>query len=397
MLPDFPRTLFLVCVFLVFYAVAGYPLLICLIAAAVPGRRKPPVPEGWEYPTVTMIIPAYNEERVILEKLSNCSKILYPEGKLDFLVVSDASSDRTDDLVREATKSFPNLGFLRVEGRVGKTECQNVAVRNAKGEILVFSDADSMYFPDAVRKLAENYVDPRVGGVSGRYRYVDPDSSMGESTFVFWEFENLIKRFQSRIRTLTGASGCIYSIRKALYEPLPPSISSDIIEPITVVRKGYVIAFEEDAKALEKPTTRPKQEFGMRVRVVTGGIVGLCYVRDMLNPLKHPWEAFQLFSHKVMRWMVPVFLCLLFLSSLFLVSRSPWFAAAFAAQAGLLAAAFLGWLLDRAGRPHKLFSLPLFFVLGNAAILTAMYRVLTGYRAVTWETDRQKKDPGRCG
>lgn len=387
--PDFFQYLYFGSILLLFYSIAGYPLLIGLIAAVTPARRKTAPPSGWELPSVTMIIPAYNEERVILGKLANCKEIQYPEGKLEFLVVSDASSDRTDDLVRVAAQSFDNLRFLRVEGRVGKTECQNIAVRHSKGEVIVFSDADSMYFPDAVMKLAENYVDPRIGGASGRYRYVDPDSSVGESTFVFWEFENLIKRFQAKIRTLTGASGCIYSIRKELYEELPSHISSDIIEPITVVRKGYVIVFEENAKALEKPTSRPKQEFGMRVRVVTGGIIGLLYVRDMLNPLRHPWETFQLFSHKVMRWMVPVFLIVLFLSNLLLVPRSWWYAATFGGQMAFLLAAFIGWGLDRMGRPIKWFSLPLFFVLGNAAILTAIYRVLTGYRATTWETDRR--------
>ncbi len=387
--PDIHRSLYFGSIFLLFYTIAGYPLLIALIAALKPkSGNRDPLP-GWEFPTITMIIPAYNEEKVILEKLANCRSIRYPEGKLEILVVSDASSDRTDDLVRETARSMGNLRFLRVEGRVGKTECQNSAVRHATGEILVFSDADSMYFPDALLNLAKNYRNPRIGGVSGRYRYVDPNSSVGESTFVFWEFENMIKFFQSRIRTLTGASGCIYSIRRDLYEPLPPHISSDIIEPITVVRKGYVIAFEEEAKALEKPTSRPKQEFGMRVRVVTGGIIGLLYVRDMLNPFRHPWEAFQLFSHKVMRWMVPIFLILLFASNLFLVRRSLWFAATFAGQLAFLLAAFLGWVLDRRGAPVKVFSLPLFFVLGNAAILTAIFRVIKGYRAVTWETDRQ--------
>lgn len=377
-------------VFLLFYTLAGYFLLLELISVFF-RKSNPMEPLGSECPSVTMIIPAYNEEASILEKIANCRELEYPEGKLDFIVVSDASSDRTDRRVQEASRTFSALTFLRVEGRKGKTACQNLAVIHAKGEILVFSDADSMYLPDAIRKLVRNYTDPAVGGVSGCYSYINPsNSSVGKSTITFWEYENRIKRCQSRIRTLTGASGCIYSIRRNLYEMLPPYISSDIIEPLTVVRKGYVIRFEEEAMAVELTTSRPKQEFGMRVRVVTGGIIGLLHVKEMLNPIRHPWIAFQLISHKIFRWLMPLFIAAIYISSVLLKEKSPLYIAVIVVMTIFLFAAVFGWILDYKGKSNRILSIPLFFVIGNAAILVAIVKACFGYKAAIWETNRAR-------
>lgn len=380
--------LFWFVVLLLIYGQGGYLLLLAVIASFFP-KKIVSTSKDWEWPSITIIIPAYNEEGGIREKIENCRKIEYPSEKLQIIVVSDNSTDRTDEIIQDACEGFRGLKYLRVEGRRGKTYCQNVAAEHAQGDILIFSDADSFYYPDAIFKLVRNYSSPCVGGVSGRYRYVDLEkSSVGKSTGVFWEYENLIKRFQSRIYTLTGASGCIYSIRRNLYSPLPAHISSDIIEPITVVRKGYIVRFEEEAMAIEKSTSRLKQEFRMRVRVVTGGIIGLYYVKDLLNPIRHPWIAFQLFSHKVCRWVLPCFLILLYALSGLLMDKHWIYTAAFFGQNSIFLLAGIGWILDRRGLNFKIFSLPLFFVIGNAAILASLFRICTGYKAVTWETER---------
>jgi cellulose synthase/poly-beta-1,6-N-acetylglucosamine synthase-like glycosyltransferase len=372
---------------LIGYAYIGYPLIITLLSLVGDNRVRSAEIE----PLVSLIISAYNEEKDIGKKLDNSLELDYPRGKLEIIVASDGSTDRTDDIVRQYGKKADGTKVVlhRVEGRLGKTAAQNSAVRIAKGEVVIFSDAASLYDRNAVRALVGNYADPEVGAVSGMYQYINKtNGSVGTATIRFWNFENFIKSRQTRIKTITGCCGCIYSVRRAAYTELPPNIISDLVEPLTILKKGYRIVFEPGALAYEETTEKPRDEFKMRVRVIVRGMNGLLYMRSLLNPIRHPFVSFQLLSHKVLRWLVPVFCIVLFLSNAVLAAGHPWYGILFMAQVSFYGLAAAGAFLDSRGIKARALSLPMYFTIVNAASLVSLYKVFKGENIVVWQTQR---------
>lgn len=374
--------IFWACVVALVYVYVGYPALLALIAPFVPRTKPKP---GY-LPTLSVLIAAYNEEANIGKKVEQTLALDYPAEKLEILVLSDGSTDHTDEIIR-AFKD-PRVRLIRMEPRRGKTAAQNRGVGEARGEILVFSDATTVYHSQALRYLACNYEDSNVGAVSGRYQYFDPEgnSPTGLGTMAFWNYENLLKTLQSRIRTISGCCGCIYSVRTSAYTQLPDDVISDLVQPLWVIQKGFRVAFEDRALAYEETTQSAGEEFSMRVRVITRGIRGLLSVPDILKPWKFGWIAFQLLSHKILRWLVPFFLVLLFASNGALAghARYGFFL--------VLQTLFYAWALLSmavpAQRRWKILGIPLYFCLLNAAALCSVIEVIRGRKYVTWETVR---------
>ena len=372
-----------VIIFVIFYVYLGYTLMVIILGNFVKKNvKKIPIT-----PTVSFIIAAYNEEAAIEKKLINTLDIDYPKGKFEIVVASDGSTDKTDEIVKRFKEQ--GIKLFRVEGRVGKTETRNQAVVNSKSEIIVFSDATTHYRHDAVKKLVRNFADEKVGQVSGKYDYFDPSKThVGIGTKLFWKYENLIKNAQTKFGTMTGASGCINAFRRTLYTTLPPEIIEDLVVPLMTIKKGYRVVFEPDAQAFEKTTQRISQELIMRIRVIRGGMKGLLYAKELLNPLKYPLPAFQLISHKVLRWLMPVFLIALLLSNILLLfENSFFFTVSFIMQITFYIAAGVGCLLMKVGIKLKLLSLPIYFCVVNYASLIALYKTLTSDLEHTWETN----------
>jgi len=379
------RIVFWLAAFLLFYVYAGYPLLLALIGLFV--RR--PRPYAGYTPRLSVLIAAYNEEDAIERKIQQTLALEYPADKIEVLVLSDCSTDRTDEIV----KAFPDsrVRLVRMPERRGKTFAQNVGVKESTGDVIIFSDATAIYHPKALLYLACNYQDPSVGAVSGRYQYFDPgeQSPTGLGSVAFWNYENLIKKMQSSIRTITGCCGCIYSVRKAAYTELPADIISDLVQPLQAIKKGYRVVFEDRALAYEETTQSTSEEFSMRVRVVTRAMRGLLSVSDLLKPWKFAWPAFQLWSHKIMRWMVPLFLIALFVANSLLLDSS-FYRFTLAVQLFFYAAALLNMLLPL-HRQWKPLGIPLFFCTLNAAALVSMLEICRGRKYVTWQTVRARR------
>lgn len=374
---------FWITLFLIFYTYFGYSISLILLSAVF---KRDLVKKNIE-PKVTFLITAYNEEKDIARKLENTLSLDYPREKLELLVASDGSTDRTDEIVR----SFAGRGvkLLRVEGRVGKTQTQNRAVEAATGEVIIFSDATTRYDGQAIRKIVQNYADGSVGAVSGRYEYYNPTgAAIGTGNILFWKYENFIKRCQTSIKTISGCCGCIYSVRRALYVPLPPDIISDLVEPLKILEKGYRIVFEPEAVAFEETTEKASEEFYMRIRVITRGMRGLLYMKSLFNPFRYGFVSFQLFSHKLLRWLMPVFMILLFASNLFLTG-AVFYDVFLALQILFYLSVALAWAGEKANIKYKFLSIPLYFFTVNAASLISMYKTFKGYKAVTWETKRK--------
>jgi cellulose synthase/poly-beta-1,6-N-acetylglucosamine synthase-like glycosyltransferase len=254
--------------------------------------------------------------------------------------------------------------------------------------VIVFSDATTIYHSQALRYLATNYQDPAVGAVTGRNQFFDPEenSPTGLGTAAFWNYENIIKSLQSRIQTLSGCVGCIYSVRKSAYTKLPDDIISDLVQPLWVILRGYRVVFESRAWAYEETTTSTAQEFSMRVRVVTRGMRGLLSVPDLLRPWKYGWISFQLYSHKVMRWLVPVFMAGALVFSL--LANGAWVQPLL-----ILQLAFYFFALVSAVVPFhrfwKVLGIPLYFCTLNSAALFSVVELLRGRKYVIWETIRE--------
>jgi cellulose synthase/poly-beta-1,6-N-acetylglucosamine synthase-like glycosyltransferase len=379
------KIVFWLAALLLLYVYAGYPLLLAAIGLFIRRRR----PEPGYFPRLSVLIAAYNEEEAIARKIEQTLALEYPADKLEVLVLSDCSTDRTDEIVN----TFPDkrVRLIRMAERRGKTYAQNQGIKEATGEVIVFSDATAVYQSKALLYMACNYQDASVGAVSGRYQYFDPtnESATGLGSMAFWNYENLIKKMQSRIRTITGCCGCIYSVRKVAYTDLPADIISDLVQPLQAIKKGYRVVFEDRALAYEETTQSTSEEFAMRVRVVTRAMRGLLSVPDLLQPWKFGWTAFQLWSHKIMRWMVPLFLIVLLAANLALL-EIPFYRAILALQLFFYVAAILNMLLPL-HRQWKPLGIPLFFCTLNAAALVSMVEICRGRKYVTWQTVRARR------
>ncbi|MBC7428220.1 MAG: glycosyltransferase family 2 protein [Bacteriovorax sp.] len=379
------EVLIVVLLIIMFYSYLGYPLTLLFFSFF---SRHKILKNDQHLPEVSLLIAAYNEEDTISEKIKNSLELTYPKDKIEIVVVSDGSTDKTDEIV----KSFKNSGIrlFRVEGRVGKTEARNQAVQAMRKEIIVFSDATAIYEKDAIQKLVRNFSDPTVGMVSGNLKYFDKGhGSMGLATKLYWNYEKMIKKAQSKLFTLTGAVGCINAFRRNLYHVLPPNIIEDFTEPLMIVAQDYRIVYEEEAVSYERTTQKPSQEFSMRVRVIRGGMKGLIYAFRRLTFKKHSFVLFQLFGHKVLRWLMPIFLFILFVVNLisFIMNHNLIADVLMIAQFLCYAAALLGMLWKPPGILGKMISIPTYFVIVNAASLKALYLTLTTDLEATWETN----------
>lgn len=366
------------------YIYAGYPLLIGAIAAL----RPRPVRTGSIEPSVTLIVSAYNEERVIGDKLRNALELEYPADRLEVMVVSDACTDRTDEIVRSFID--PRVRLLRMPQRGGKTAGLNAAVAVARGEIIVFSDANAMYNAGAIRAVAAPFADPSVGCVTGEQRYHAAEAgSAGESEGLYWRYELMLKRCESAAGSLVGGDGAIYAIRRDLYEPMRPDDVSDFVNPLQIVMAGHRNVYQPEAYAMEHSGDSDRKEFRRKTRIVNQSWRAVVQHRRILNPLRHGLLSLQVWSHKVLRWWAAIPLIALAFASASLKTDGLVFEALFWAQAVAYSLAALGWFWPvRASRPRWV-SVPYYFVLVNVASLRGIVENLFGRTYATWSTVRE--------
>jgi len=365
------------------YTYVGYPLLL-LVLSRIRGHK---VLTASCTPSITIIITAYNEERDLAAKLNNTLELDYPKDKLEIIVASDCSSDATD---RIAT-SFADRGVRlhRQTQRLGKTAAQNAAVELASGEVILFSDATTLYRPDVLKTMVRNFADPSICCVAGQLIYVDPSNSgVGHGAVSYWSYEVFLKQHESQVRSLIGVSGCLYAVRRSAYVPLYHEACSDFIIATKMVEQGLRAVYEPAAICEEQTNRRADKEFAMRVRVITQTYNDLWRHRHMMNPLRGGIYAVELLSHKVMRYLVSVFLLLILVSSILLATSSTFYFAILLAQIVCYVFALGGYLLQRLGVHTKLLALPHYFLLANLAATVAFYKFLRGERYARWEPIR---------
>jgi cellulose synthase/poly-beta-1,6-N-acetylglucosamine synthase-like glycosyltransferase len=371
---------------LIFYVYIGYPLLVFIVSRLFP---RPNVRAAFE-PQVSVIITAYNEERDIRAKLENTLSIDYPPEKLEIIVASDCSSDKTDEIVDE----FNLLGvkLYRQSERKGKTSAQNMAVERAKGEIILFSDATTLYETNVLRAMLPNFADKTIGCVAGKLVYVDKtDSSVGKGARSYWSYETFLKESESRACSLIGTSGCLYSVRKSAYQPMYPEACSDFFIATLVYKQGLRTVYEPNAVCTEETNQHSGKEMQMRVRVISQTFNDLWRNREMLNPLRSGFFAIELISHKILRYSVPFFLILMLLAAGAAAFHSAFFLIVFALQIVFYLTALIGWFVEKKEKKGGILAIPLYFILANLAALLGFYKFLSGERYARWEPIRENE------
>ena len=362
----------------ILYVYAGYPLILAAMAL----RAKPTGSDENYLPSVSLIIAAYNEEKVLREKLENCLALDYPPDRLEIVVASDGSTDATNAIV----EAYADRGIIlrKVVPRGGKTRALNTVIPKTRGEILVLSDANTMYRPDAIRKLVRHFVDPAVGAVSGDVRLVDAAKSHAHSEGLYYRYERWLQGLESQVGSIIGADGGMYAVARSHFRPPPDGIVlDDFVISMTVARLGFRVLYDPEAIATEQGTLTAREEFFRKVRIIAGGIQAL-RLRVGLPSLRQPILMLGYLSHKLLRWLVPCLLLLSFLSSAAL-ARESFYALAFSMQLLFYGTALIYGFNILGCRKLRLSGIPYYFSLVNGAALVGIWRGLTGTQGVTWQ------------
>jgi cellulose synthase/poly-beta-1,6-N-acetylglucosamine synthase-like glycosyltransferase len=374
-----------VSVAMVVLVVVGYPALLAL---SWPFMRRTRV-FGAAEPYVTLVIAAHNEEQKIAAKLDNCLGLEYPRERLEIVVASDGSTDRTNQI----TESYRHRGInLASFPRTGKTGVQNLVVAATSSEILVFSDANAMYRADAIRKLIRNFADPGVGCVCGQLVYAVDGEGAGAAESAYWTYEKFIKQCESDLSSAIGANGSIYAVRRSDYVPIDTDMISDLVLPLALVRDGKRVVYESEAVSVEEGSTDYAMEFRRKVRILTRSIRGLLRMRVLLNPFRYGVFAVQLIMHKLLRFLTPVFLIsgAVALAGLAVLGRyQVWFVVA--AVVGTIAAL----VAHRKTRKRvnivvRILHLGYYYLMANCALALAWLNVLRGQRMTLWAPERRR-------
>ncbi len=370
---------FWTCLALVVYMYAGYPLLLFALGSLSRTRRRP---AASRLPRVSLIISAYNEEDVIREKLTNSLGLDYPSNRLEIILACDGCTDGTAAIGREYAAQGVKVFDLP---RRGKNGTLNEVVPQARGEIIVFTDANGKFQTDALTALVRPFADREVGSVCGELIYLEADDNVVAKGYnVYWRYDQQLKRMESKLACLLGANGSIFAIRKALYRPLDGAVSNDMVLPIQIAARGYRVVYEPAAISREAGSKDAPEELGRRSRIVGRGILGVRLVLPDVLRGRRVLLLWELLSRKLLRYCTPILLGGLLISNLFLTTGIyRW---TLLAQGLFYGTALLSFALRRVGLRLPGLSLPHYFVLGNIAAAIGWWKVLSGRELTKWET-----------
>lgn len=358
------------------YPYLGYPVLLWVLGKIMRGPQCQASEGASVYPSVSMIIPACNEEKRIEAKIANTKALRYPVEQLQVLFVSDGSTDRTVELIRKQVSGSITLVELPIRG--GKAAALNAGLAQAKRDIVVFSDASIELEPDALRHIVQGFRDPAIGCISGEDKIAE---SGGEAWY--GRYELLIRRLESKVHSIVGASGSFYAQRRVLCAPFTEGLAPDFLSVLRTVEQGFRAISEPAAVGMMTSVKDSKQEFERKVRTLIRGMTALFTYGRVLNPVRFGVFAIEMLSHKVLRWTVPFFLVMALFSSVLLMDL-PWFLFFSTIQIAFYSialVAFSGWSTIRQSLPGKI---ALYFTMVNAAILVAWVKYATGVRQELW-------------
>lgn len=376
---------------LVFYTYLGYGILLWLLVKvreAVRPARRYDVPA--DPPEVTLLIAAYNEQEVVAEKMANCRALDYPADRLRVTWITDGSTDRTAELLA----AYPEATVLHDPRRGGKTAALNRAMGIVRTPLIVFTDANTMLNPGAVREIVRSFEDPKVGCVAGEKRVAEAGHAGAAATEgVYWKYESKLKELDYRLYSAVGAAGELFAVRHELWQTLPEdTLLDDFVCSMLIAAQGYKIAYCKDAYALETPSADMGEEGKRKKRISAGGLQSVWRLRRLLNPFRYGVLWFQYVSHRVLRWtLAPVVLVVLLpLNVALLWSGHPvLYATTLALQCAFYLAALAGWAAERSGSRSRLLFIPYYFLFMNLNVFRGAGYLMTHRGKGAWEKARR--------
>lgn len=374
----------------VIYTYFGYGLV--LFAYLKTFRRKQKQVTKDFFPEATLVIAAYNEQDFIREKIDNSLALDYPADRLSILFITDGSSDNTPEVIKE----YNHLKLLHNNLRRGKTAALNRAMQHVHTPIVIFTDANTLLNKDSIKNIVRHYDDPKVGGVAGEKKVItENNGSATAGEGIYWKYESFLKRMDSEFYTVVGAAGELFSVRTELFQEVEENVLlDDFIISLRVCLKGFKVAYEPGAFAIETSSASMKEEQKRKIRISAGGFQSMAMLKELLNPFKNFKLFFQYVSHRVLRWtLCPLLLLVLFIVNavLYYNDNNPIYDYFFILQICFYLLALCGWLLANKEIKISLFYIPYYFTFMNLSVFLGFFRIIRKNQTVLWEKAARKK------
>ncbi|MCX2484241.1 glycosyltransferase family 2 protein [Pedobacter sp. MR2016-24] len=385
--------LFWISIFLIIYTFVGYGFILFILVKIKRLFVKPfAFINEAILPTVTILIAAYNEEDIIIEKVANTLDLNYPKDKMQVIFITDGSSDSTAEKIRQ----FPDVTLLHKDERAGKMAAIKRAIPNITGAITIFTDANTFLNKDAVLELVKHYQNPKVGAVAGEKRILVEESadasSAGEG--FYWKYESKLKKWDYELYSNVGAAGELFSIRTSLYQPVESdTIIDDHMIAMRIAEKGYIIAYEPDAYAMETASADVKEELKRKIRIAAGGIQSILRLKQSANPFHNPVFTFQYISHRVLRWTItPFLLILVFVLNVVIAVETSvlFYQVLLLLQLIFYALSITGLYFERKNVRIKALFIPYYFCIMNYAVVAGIVRYYKKNQSAAWEKSKRK-------
>lgn len=375
------KSLFWISLGSVVYVYFGYPLLLMLLKKIIGGRNTFVQNDTCYEPAVSIIIPVYNEEAVIEEKLRNLESLDYPADKCEIIIISDGSTDQTGTIIERHLAN--GMRYIAMPERKGKATALNTGLNKASNDIIIYSDASIMLDKDALRNIVSSFRDPEIGCISGEDHIRE-----GGGEGIYGKYELFLRNQESAVHSIVGASGSFYAQRRNLAKLFHEGMAPDFLSVLDTVEQGYRAITEPKAVGIMTSVKSTRDEFDRKVRTLIRGMAALLYKKGLLNPFSYGIFSFELFSHKIMRWFVPFFLISLFCANLFLLGTS-FYKFFFMLQVAFYLLAALSLSPIGSFRNMMVGKIPLYFITVNAAILCAWLKFLMGMRQEIWNPSKR--------
>ena len=384
------------CMALVFYTFLGYGILLYIILKIkkIFSNSKQNDKAGLaevEMPPMTLMICAWNEADIIVEKMENIRHLNYPKEQLTVMWVTDGSDDNSNDLLQQ----YPEVTLVYSPERRGKAAAMQHGLRENTNELVVFTDANTMLCADALREIAVQFQDPRVGCVAGEKRVAarQEGQTAAEGEGLYWRYESTLKRWDSELCSAMGAAGELVAVRMSAYQPAPSNaLLDDFMMSMLILKHGYRIAYTSKAYAMEYGSANMAAESKRKRRIAAGGLQSIWWLRSLMNPLKRPCVAFQFVSHRVLRWSITPFALMALIPlnvALVWMKAGTVYNVVWLLQLLFYLAATAGYLLERIGRKNKLLYVPYYFLFMNLNVFLGIAYLRTHKSSGTWEKSKR--------
>jgi poly-beta-1,6-N-acetyl-D-glucosamine synthase len=368
------------------YTYVGYGIIIYIFSKLKKRTNVLDSAPDEQLPLVTLLVAAYNEADIIRDKIKNTLELDYPKNKLEIFFVTDGSTDRTPEIVKE----YPAIQLFHSFERKGKIHAVNRVMKSVKTPIVIFCDANTDLNREAIKYIVRHYQDPTIGGVAGEKRILskDKDNASGSGEGLYWKYESFLKKKDAEVYSIVGAAGELFSVRTELFEePAENMIIEDFYLSMRITAKGYRFAYEPNAFAMETASASVKEEWKRKVRISAGGFQAMAKLSYLLNPFRYGMLSFQYISHRVLRWtLAPLFLPIIFFTNVWLAfSGIPFYQLTMILQVLFYGLAFSGYLLRDKKIGIKGFFVPYYFAVMNLSVYFGLNRYLRGKQSVVWE------------